>query len=647
MSFSSCRYSIEVENLTDENADEEEEGEEKRCPSCGEKVNEEDIKCENCGEGLLGDEPMMDEEEIVGDELNLEEKIAENKGGSPKTPSDSGSGSDSIPSGLSSLGGMIEEKVMASVKQREERIRDSMKKTVRERERKIREKMQNRIDKYREKYDEEKSKLMDRVDKEREEKEEIRKELEGKIENLRGKIDEKASEMDELKEKHVQEKDELREKYEGEIEELEKEIRELKDEHTEEKEQLKEKYMEEKEELKDKLQKEKEDLREKYEKEKKDLREKYEKEKKELQGDIEELREKHEKKEEELREKLEEEKEELADKLREEKKELRYNLEKEKVDLKNRMEKEIEHLEERLEEEREKGGGGGFPALTGEGGLAEMGSLMGEGLSEDIQPRLNEPVYPFPAIVGQERMKRALLLNAINPAINGVLIWGEEGCGKRTAIVALAELLSEIEGVDDEEEEEVKIWNDQERYIAGTIHSSKTDTKLMVDTVLKNGALNVKNKENCEKTGTPMITVDNPSIIDKHMLSYLEGFNLQVKVEMIDDIDKRREIIRRNKEYQKDPEGFYEDYEEQCHDLRDRIVKTRQTLGGVTVSARQRNTISNLSAHASLPSGSDILLEEVARTVTAYDGREEVKEEDIQEAVDILFVSKAKDFLMK
>ncbi|MCE7987644.1 MAG: magnesium chelatase [Caldilinea sp. CFX5] len=55
--------------------------------------------------------------------------------------------------------------------------------------------------------------------------------------------------------------------------------------------------------------------------------------------------------------------------------------------------------------------------------------------------------YPFTAIVGQERMKRALILNAINPQIGGVLIRGERGTAKSTAARALAALIPEIEVV--------------------------------------------------------------------------------------------------------------------------------------------------------------------------------------------------------
>ncbi|OPX21161.1 MAG: magnesium chelatase ATPase subunit I [Desulfobacca sp. 4484_104] len=61
--------------------------------------------------------------------------------------------------------------------------------------------------------------------------------------------------------------------------------------------------------------------------------------------------------------------------------------------------------------------------------------------------RSRMPLFPFTAIVGQEDLKLALLINAINPAIGGVLIRGEKGTGKSTAVRALAALLPEVEAV--------------------------------------------------------------------------------------------------------------------------------------------------------------------------------------------------------
>ncbi|MDR2720066.1 MAG: putative cobaltochelatase [Nitrososphaerota archaeon] len=59
----------------------------------------------------------------------------------------------------------------------------------------------------------------------------------------------------------------------------------------------------------------------------------------------------------------------------------------------------------------------------------------------------NKIIYPFSAIVGQEKMKLALILNVINPKIGGVLLRGEKGTGKSLTVRALANLLPEVEAV--------------------------------------------------------------------------------------------------------------------------------------------------------------------------------------------------------
>ena len=57
------------------------------------------------------------------------------------------------------------------------------------------------------------------------------------------------------------------------------------------------------------------------------------------------------------------------------------------------------------------------------------------------------PRFPFTAIVGQTAMKRALILNAINTRIGGVLIRGKKGTAKSTAVRSLAALLPEVQVV--------------------------------------------------------------------------------------------------------------------------------------------------------------------------------------------------------
>ena len=57
-------------------------------------------------------------------------------------------------------------------------------------------------------------------------------------------------------------------------------------------------------------------------------------------------------------------------------------------------------------------------------------------------------IYPFTAIVGQERMRRALILNAVDTRIGGVLIRGERGTAKSTAARSLAALLPQVKVVE-------------------------------------------------------------------------------------------------------------------------------------------------------------------------------------------------------
>lgn len=53
-------------------------------------------------------------------------------------------------------------------------------------------------------------------------------------------------------------------------------------------------------------------------------------------------------------------------------------------------------------------------------------------------------LYPFTAIVGQEKMKEALILNIINPSLGGVLIRGEKGTAKSTLVRGIGEVFPEI-----------------------------------------------------------------------------------------------------------------------------------------------------------------------------------------------------------
>lgn len=78
-----------------------------------------------------------------------------------------------------------------------------------------------------------------------------------------------------------------------------------------------------------------------------------------------------------------------------------------------------------------------------------MAGRPNESQTRGTTPTATRPVYPFTAIVAQEEMKLALLLNVIAPAVGGVLVMGHRGTGKSTAVRALAELLPPLTSVRD------------------------------------------------------------------------------------------------------------------------------------------------------------------------------------------------------
>lgn len=110
-------------------------------------------------------------------------------------------------------------------------------------------------------------------------------------------------------------------------------------------------------------------------------------------------------------------------------------------------------------------------------------------VSIEKETNVSRPVFPFTAIVGQEEMKLALILNVIDPDIGGVMIMGDRGTGKSTTIRALVDLLPEIEVV----------TNDP-------FNSDPYDLELMSDEVREK----IKNKEPLSITSTKITIVDLP-----------------------------------------------------------------------------------------------------------------------------------------
>jgi magnesium chelatase subunit I len=250
-------------------------------------------------------------------------------------------------------------------------------------------------------------------------------------------------------------------------------------------------------------------------------------------------------------------------------------------------------------------------------------------------------VYPFTAIVGQENMKEALVLNTIYPLIGGVLIRGEKGTAKSTAVRALADLLPErhivtgcacgcdwddqgnlcldcqerkdregiTEAITPMRVVELPLSSTEDR-VAGTLdieYAIKTGKKKFEPGVLAkaNGNILYVDEINLLDDHIVDLLLDAAAMgvnfIEREGISYshpsrfilvgtmnpeegdlrpqlLDRFGLMVDVISERDETRRMEIIQRRMEFEKDPEGFREDYSEIQRTLRDNIVTARSLV---------------------------------------------------------------------
>jgi len=257
-------------------------------------------------------------------------------------------------------------------------------------------------------------------------------------------------------------------------------------------------------------------------------------------------------------------------------------------------------------------------------------------------------IFPFTAIVGQERMRRALILNAIHPQIGGVLIRGERGTAKSTAARALAALLPEIEVVAgcpfgcDPDQPATWCTECRERAEAGEeLPRARRRTRFVdlpvsatEDRVV--GTLDIERAiQKGERRFEPgvlaaanrgVLYVDEVNLLDDHVVDLLldaaamgvnvveresisfshparfiligtmnpeEGdlrpqlldrFALCVDIQSIRDPAARMAIMERNLAYEADPEGFCEEWASREGPLSREIARARELLPQVRYS---------------------------------------------------------------
>ncbi|MGH7778128.1 MAG: ATP-binding protein [Candidatus Dormibacterales bacterium] len=273
---------------------------------------------------------------------------------------------------------------------------------------------------------------------------------------------------------------------------------------------------------------------------------------------------------------------------------------------------------------------------------------------------LERYTYPFTAIVGQERMKLALILNAVDPGVGGVLIRGERGTGKSTAVRALARLLPQqrvVEGCQFGCEPDLPdlqchdcrarrhafgplpVATRRMRVVELPINASEDRVVGTIDleAALKEGSKRFEPGVLAEANRN-ILYVDEVNLLDDHIVDVLldaaamglnvveregvsvvhparfilvgtmnpeEGelrpqlldrFGLCVDVEGIRELDQRVEIVEKRAGWEADPGRFYVQHESQEEGVRGRIAEAIETFPEVTVS----RSVLHLIAQASI-----------------------------------------------
>ncbi len=270
--------------------------------------------------------------------------------------------------------------------------------------------------------------------------------------------------------------------------------------------------------------------------------------------------------------------------------------------------------------------------------------------------------YPFTAIVGQEQMKTALILNVINPKLGGVLIRGEKGTAKSTAVRALAEVLPDTRVVDlpvSATEDRVvgtldiehALMHGEKKFEPGIL--AQADKNILyvdevnllddhiVDILLDSAAMGINTVERegisySHPARFTLVGTMNPEEGDLRP-QLLDRFGLVVEVTGEEDTKKRVEVIRRRLAFEENPDEFISQYKEAQNALTQQILQARERLADVTF----QDDILEAAARISIRLGvdghrADIGMIKTAVTFAAWEGRLEAEKKDLLRAANFV-----------
>jgi magnesium chelatase subunit I len=301
--------------------------------------------------------------------------------------------------------------------------------------------------------------------------------------------------------------------------------------------------------------------------------------------------------------------------------------------------------------------------------------------------------YPFTAIVGQGVLKRALILNVVNPNIGGVLIRGEKGTGKSIAVRSMVDILPDIEVVEgckfncDPRDPEKYCNHCKEVQEKGEMKIIKAPTKIVdlplnitedrlvgsidIERILSEG---VKSFEPgiLAEAHRGILYVDEINLLEDNVvdvlldaaamgvvtieregigLNYpsefiiigsmnpeegelrpqlLDRLSLQAEVKGLDNVQQRVDIMTRSREFGQDPVVFRDEQKERLDKLRSRIIEGRKKMPHVSTPDDVLAIISRIAVDFNIDGHrGDIIIERTARTNAAFEGRLETYADDV------------------
>ncbi len=276
--------------------------------------------------------------------------------------------------------------------------------------------------------------------------------------------------------------------------------------------------------------------------------------------------------------------------------------------------------------------------------------------------------YPFTAIVGHDQLRLALLLSAVRPDIGGVLIRGEKGTAKSTAVRGLAALLPPITGTAGRSalvelpigatEDRVigsldlqKVLSDGEHAFSPGLLARAHGGVLYVDEVnlLPDHLVDVL----LDAAAMGRVHIERDGISHSHEARFvligtmnpeegelrpqlLDRFGLTVDVHASRDVDVRAQVIRQRMAYEADPDAFAQSYAAADAVLDRRIAAARALVGEVTLPDNELRRIAALCAAFDVDGmRADLVVARTAVAHAAWRGSGVVEEADIRVAAEL------------